>query len=597
MPLIERTESKFFIFLVGFAAVSVAIWAAIFSVTGLSMLYSGSMLYIAIAMGVLEFSKLILASLLYRDWNLIPKWLRPYLLVAMIVLMLVTSGGIYGYLTNSYQGATVGLDKINSQTQVLEQRKQNYTDERERIKGDLESLRAERRSIIDSRNNEIRVNDESTDSLTMKYRSYRNRKIREQYKPELDNIDTQIAKYMVDLDSTNVRLSRANNDIANQKLEIIDTGVEIGPLMYMARIFNTTMDEVMKWFTLVIVFVFDPLAIALVLALNIIIVKKQELQGTSSGLAITVDRVEPEDMVTVEAIEAKPVEKAFDDIQEKIDKFKDEQEDLDDDFSEALDEVTKRVGKDKPSRPRFSKPNPKKDIIEPLEKLVDEIKEKPTKDIVVPLEDESEEKPDETIEPPKFDLVHEAYMTKKDEQEFVDKPDVNIMDEPLDEAVELINNFMDRGLGDGIIDEIHIVDHDEPVPEPSVIEEENNIPEPAVESDDEIPEPDGGGDVDDDEVPEPGEIKEVEFDTPIPDKPDPKPKVEKELVSARVEKDGGIHYLYGEKRQDVKQEDIIDQKKPKIILSGDEIKQFFEDEYNKIRQQHDGEIEIVPFNE
>ena len=446
--MLEKTNNRVFTFLVGFSAFIVATAAAVFSVTGLSMLYSGEMFYIALAMGSLEFAKIITASYLYRHRKTTGWGLKIYLSIAVLVLMIVTSGGIYGYMTNAYQGATIGLDKINSQTQVLEQRKQNFTDERERLKVDLESLRSERRSILDSRAAEIKTNDESTDSLAIKYRSYRNRKVREQYKPELDNIDAQIAKYMVDLDFTNVRLSNANDNIANQKLDIINTGVDVGPLVYMARIFNTTMDAVMKWFTLVIVFVFDPLAIALIIAYNAIIMRgKQEKQydigvdkalpGDYSATYIpfdlkdatltpptgstewwkddpfmrarmedadralkekkekedeTFDLGEPDNLpgVTFDGVNfpdattvgAKPIKQSFDDIQERIDERKGKEflQEIDDEIEEMEKEVEKK-------RPRFSKPNSKKevsDIIKPLDDIVGEIKEKPTKDIVVP---------------------------------------------------------------------------------------------------------------------------------------------------------------------------------------------------------------------
>jgi len=473
--MLEKTNSKIFTFLLGLSALLVAAAAAIFSVTGLSMLYSGEMLYVAIAMGVLEFAKIITASYLYRYWKTTGWGLKIYLSIAVLVLMIVTSGGIYGYLTNSYQGATIGLDRINSQTMVLEQRKENYTDERDRLKLDLESLRSERRSILDSRAAEIKTNDESTDSLAIKYRSYRNRKVREQYKPELDNIDVQIAKYMVDLDSTNVRLSNANDNIANQKLELIDTGVDVGPLVYMARIFNTTMDNIMKWFTLVIVFVFDPLAIALIVAYNSVIMKgKREKEydvGVDPALPgdYSVTHYEyPDAKVTPIIPDAKPVEKAFDDIQKKIDEEKPvlspeltkklddlvgdikekptkdivvplepgivdveiegvspihaqyRPELLDEDFSEALNETTKKVGEDEPTKERIVlEPAKSGDIPkEKIKEAVKTVKEKRVEHQNEFFDKMRDEKPDPTIEPPKFDLVQEAYVTKKDEKDF-----------------------------------------------------------------------------------------------------------------------------------------------------------------------------------
>jgi hypothetical protein len=346
------------------------------------------MLYVAIAMGALEFSKIITASYLYRYWKVTGFGLKTYLTIALLVLMIVTSGGIYGYLTNSYQGATVGLDKINSQTQVLEQRKLNLNDERERLKSDIASLRAERQSTIINRNNEITANNLLTDSNSVKYRSWRNSQVKKRYEPELLNIDNQVAKYTVDLDSTNVRLSRINDEIADKSLEMIDTGIDVGPLVYMARIFNTSMDAVMKWFTLVIVGVFDPLAIALIIAYNAIIMRGKQEKQYDIGVDValpgdysitsndeTFDLGEPDDLsgVTFDGVNfpnatiigAKPVEQAFDDIKVKIEEKK---------------------------RPRFSKPNPKKevpDLIKPLDNLVEEIKEKPTKELSN-LEDEPE---------------------------------------------------------------------------------------------------------------------------------------------------------------------------------------------------------------
>jgi len=266
-----KAEGKFFIFLVGFAAVSVATWAAIFSVTGLSMLYSGSLVFVAIAMSTLEFSKIIVASYLYRHWKGTAWWLKTYLTSALLLLMLITSGGIYGFLTSSYQGATIGLDKINSQSFALDQRKDNLSGDRSRLVEDIATLRAERQSTIKNRNAEIDANNISSDSTSVKFRAYRNNQVHKRYDEELTRIDNNINQYTEKLDTTNIRLSKINNEISDKKLEMIDTGVDVGPLVYMARIFDTTMDNIMNWFILVIVLVFDPLAIALVLAMNVIL--------------------------------------------------------------------------------------------------------------------------------------------------------------------------------------------------------------------------------------------------------------------------------------------------------------------------------------
>jgi len=464
--MLEKTNSKIFTTLLGFSALLVAAAAAIFSVTGLSMLYSGEMLYVAIAMGALEFAKIITASFLYRYWKTTGWGLKTYLSIAVLVLMLVTSGGIYGYLTNSYQGATIGLDKINSQAQVLDQRKQNLVDERERLKSDIATLRAERQSTIENRNSEIAANNTATDSNSVKYRAWRNSQAHKRYDEELTRIDDNISRYTEQLDTTNVRLSTVEQDISDKKLEMIDTGVDVGPLVYMARIFNTTMDNVMKWFTLVIVFVFDPLAIALIVAYNSVIMKGRQEKEYSVGIdpalpgdfSITssFDPI-PQEHIGLEVGEfggydipqeddeddeiifdkpgiesAKPIEESFDNIEKKIKEEKDflqevddeieemenevevekelkagtelfkhfieSQEDLDEDFSEALEETTKKVGQDEPTKERIVQEPAKSGDI-PKEKIIDAVeKVKHKNEFFDKMRTEPEKKDEEAFE-------------------------------------------------------------------------------------------------------------------------------------------------------------------------------------------------------
>ena len=392
--MLEKTNSKIFTFLLVLSALAVAAAAAIFSVTGLSMLYSGEMLYVAIAMGALEFSKIITASYLYRYWKETSFGLKAYLMIALLVLMVITSGGIYGYLTHSYQGATIGLDKINSQTQVLEQRKENLIAERERLINDIMILRQERQSTVENRNNEIAANNMAIDSNSVKYRAWRNSQVHKRYNIELTNIDNSVAKYTINLDSANVRLSRMNDKISDKKLEMIDTGADVGPLVYMARIFNTSMDNVMKWFTMVIVFVFDPLAIALIIALNVVLMRGRKKVKYKIG----VDNAKPGDYsatyipfdlkdVTLtpptgstEWWKNDPVMKPkLEDATRVLKEKKEFLQEIDDEIEEMEKKVEKK-------RPRFSQPNLKKEapeLIKPLADLVEDIKKTPTKKIVL----------------------------------------------------------------------------------------------------------------------------------------------------------------------------------------------------------------------
>ena len=99
--MLERVKN--FSTLIGISALLVAGSAAFFSVFGLSRLFSGAFFSVIIMAGSLEFAKLVCASLLYQYWGTINKWLRFYLSVAVFVLMVITSGGIYGFLSGAYQ--------------------------------------------------------------------------------------------------------------------------------------------------------------------------------------------------------------------------------------------------------------------------------------------------------------------------------------------------------------------------------------------------------------------------------------------------------------------------------------------------------------
>jgi hypothetical protein len=101
--MIKRIQSNIFPTIIALTALSVSGSAAFYSVSGLSKLFAGASTQVIIMAGSLEFAKLVVASLLYQYWDTINKWLRTYLAVACFVLMIITSGGIYGFLSGAYQ--------------------------------------------------------------------------------------------------------------------------------------------------------------------------------------------------------------------------------------------------------------------------------------------------------------------------------------------------------------------------------------------------------------------------------------------------------------------------------------------------------------
>ena len=225
-------NSKYFKYYVGLSALLIAGSAAAFSVFGLSKLFAGAALSVIIMAGSLEFGKLVAASFLYRYWNDINRLLKVYMTIGVIALVLITSAGIFGYLSNAYQGATVNFEKQSTSLLYKEDRLEQLEEDKIYLKEELE---------------------ESIASLPENYITAK-RKLREEYNPKVLDINDQILKI--------------KQEIGDLKISLVETGVDVGPAIYLARVFNTDIDTVVKFFIFILIFVFDPMAIALVLAYN-----------------------------------------------------------------------------------------------------------------------------------------------------------------------------------------------------------------------------------------------------------------------------------------------------------------------------------------
>ena len=235
----DTTRSRIFPYLVGLAALLVAGSAAFYSVFGLSKLFSGATLAVIIMAGSLEFAKLVSASFLYRYWTKVNTWLRTYMLVGVVILVIITSAGIFGFLSNAYQGATIEYEKQTATLFYKEDRLVQLEEDKGYLKEELA---------------------QSIAALPENYPTAK-RKLREEYNPKVLEINTQ----MLDI----------KQEIGDLKVLMIETGVDVGPAIYLARIFETDIDSVVKFFIFILIFVFDPMAVALVISYNIAMVNRQ----------------------------------------------------------------------------------------------------------------------------------------------------------------------------------------------------------------------------------------------------------------------------------------------------------------------------------
>ena len=247
-------NSKYFQYLVGLSALFIAGSAAFFSVFGLSKLFAGATLAVIIMAGSLEFGKLVGASFLYRYWNSIANWLKVYMTVGVVTLVGITSAGIFGFLSNAYQGATIEFEKQTTTLIYKEDRLEQLEEDKVYLKDELE---------------------QSIASLPDNYPTAK-RKLREEYNPKVLELNDMIL---------NIK-----QEIGDLKVGLIETGVDVGPAIYLARAFDTDIDTVVKFFIFILIFVFDPMAVSLVIAYNVVVRKENNLPSWSTKEKVVLEK-------------------------------------------------------------------------------------------------------------------------------------------------------------------------------------------------------------------------------------------------------------------------------------------------------------------
>jgi len=259
-------KQKIFPFLIALSALAVSGSAAFYSITGLSKLFAGASTEVIIMASSLEAAKLVMASLLYQYWDKLDKLLRTYLTIALLVLIGITSAGIYGFLSGAYQDTANKASVVDKETQVyivkkerFEQSKADYITEKQRLDADISQLRGAL-----STGSTTQSVDAKTGQMVIRANNANRKTFEAQLNSAIQN------KQIVD-----DKIVAANDSITALDMKILEIDSkaelagELGPLKYISKLTGKPMDQIINWFLLVIIFVFDPLAICLVIAANI----------------------------------------------------------------------------------------------------------------------------------------------------------------------------------------------------------------------------------------------------------------------------------------------------------------------------------------
>ena len=252
-------------YLVGFSALIIAGCAAFFSVTGLGVLFSGASTAVMVMAGSLEFAKLVAATYLKQKWDEIKGFNKWYLVSAVALLMLITSAGIFGYLSNAFQAQSLKLQQVDREILVHSTKIEQNTIQITQLSTQISEFNKNQGKILDGG----KVNSRLIRSI--------------------DNRDKEIAKINKKISDLQDQNAKENEKINEIKTTNLDLEKEVGGFRFVAEAFGIELKNVVKFFIFLIVIVFDPLAVALIIAFNGLIETKKQKQRRLLGEIIEND--------------------------------------------------------------------------------------------------------------------------------------------------------------------------------------------------------------------------------------------------------------------------------------------------------------------
>jgi hypothetical protein len=250
--------------LVGIIALALAACAAFFSIVGLSKLFAGAFVAVVFMASTLEASKLVIASFLYRTWSTVNKVLRTYLIAAVAIIALITSIGIYGFLSGAYQNTKSKYELSTSQNDSLLIKKSYYDNNLTSYKTQLEIKTNQLTNLSNIRN----AQESRATQLVSLNKSSRSAD------KSASNTDKSIAQINKDINILNDSIVKFSTESSKLKLQSTqanlqsDVASELGSLTYISRVTGISMDTVVNILIILFMIVFDPLAICMVLAFN-----------------------------------------------------------------------------------------------------------------------------------------------------------------------------------------------------------------------------------------------------------------------------------------------------------------------------------------
>jgi hypothetical protein len=254
-------QTKEMTYLLFFTAIALSIVSAYYSIAGLAAIFAAAVIPIVVMGGVLEFAKLVVASWLYRSWNYVPVLMRTYFSISLVILMSLTSMGIFGFLSKAHLDQAVPTGDVAAKVAIIDEKIKTEKDNIDAARQQLKQLDAQVDQTIGRSDNAQGVE--------------RSLQIRRGQQKER-------ATLLAEIGSAQTRVARLNDERTPIAAELRKVEAEVGPIKYIAALIygdnpdNNILEKAVRVVIIMIVIVFDPLAVLLLMAASMPIKKKEE---------------------------------------------------------------------------------------------------------------------------------------------------------------------------------------------------------------------------------------------------------------------------------------------------------------------------------
>ena len=350
---------RILLYLILIMAVTMAITVAYVSVNGLLKVFTGAGTIGLILFSSIEIAKIVATSAIHTYGRTIGWFYSLLLSICILISMAITSMGIYGFLSSTYKESFSKMENTDSRLELIGSKSENYKTQLLSKNTEKESLNNQISELSKGLSNGVQYKDKQTGQILTTTISNSSRK---SFEKRLDIATNRLDKLNEEIEELNNKIFELDNEGLGLKLE--NTSGELGPLKYLADVAGTDMDNVMKWFILLLIIIGDPMAVLMVIIFNKVanfekessnkkektkvdireVIRKKLLPRSDNKQKEVIEDVQESDTFTEREQEEKMnieyIQEEIEDTQEEIEEIKEDIEDIQDEITESLKENT-----------------------------------------------------------------------------------------------------------------------------------------------------------------------------------------------------------------------------------------------------------------